>query len=303
MGWGSGSDNFPYLITPLEAVQARARQDRSTVSWFLNNWDLSGAAATALGQDVALVFVNADSGEGYITVDGNEGDRNNLTLWGNADNLINAVAEVNPNTVVVVHSVGPAILEPWIENPNVTAVLWASLPGQESGNSLVDVLYGDFNPSGRLPYTIAKSPADYSAQLVTGGTPTNIILVEYTEGLNIDYRHFDAVSAHPITLSAIMTLCSLLPAERHRAALRIRLRALVHHLLVLEPARAPRAPRRPHLGRARGGMGRGRAVAERRGRLDSDLAAPPRVRSLVQGDEHRQGQGWRGESQSPLCSL
>ena len=194
MGWGSGTANFPYLITPLEAIQERARQDRSSVSWFLNNWDLPGAAATALDQDVALVFVNADSGEDYLTVDGNEGDRKNLTLWVNADNLINAVAASNPNTVVVVHSVGPAILEPWIENPNVTAVLWASLPGQESGNSLVDVLYGDFNPSGRLPYTIAKSPADYSAQLVTGGTADNIILVEYTEGLNIDYRHFDAVS-------------------------------------------------------------------------------------------------------------
>ena len=195
MGWGSGTANFPYLITPLEAIQERARQDRSSVSWFLNNWDLPGAAATALDQDVALVFVNADSGEDYLTVDGNEGDRKNLTLWVNADNLINAVAASNPNTVVVVHSVGPAILEPWIENPNVTAVLWASLPGQESGNSLVDVLYGDFNPSGRLPYTIAKAPADYSAQLITGGTADNIILVEYTEGLNIDYRHFDAVSA------------------------------------------------------------------------------------------------------------
>ena len=94
MGWGSGSANFPYLITPLEAIQARARQDMSTVSLFLDNWDLAGAAATALDQELALGFVNADSGEAYITVDGNEGARNNMTLWGNADNLINAVAEV-----------------------------------------------------------------------------------------------------------------------------------------------------------------------------------------------------------------
>ena len=48
MGWGSGTANFPYLITPLEAVQGRARQDGSAVSWFLDNWDLSGAAATAV---------------------------------------------------------------------------------------------------------------------------------------------------------------------------------------------------------------------------------------------------------------
>ena len=53
MGWGSGSASFPYLITPLEAIQARAREDHSSVSWFLSNWDLDGAANTALGQDVA----------------------------------------------------------------------------------------------------------------------------------------------------------------------------------------------------------------------------------------------------------
>ena len=120
MGWGSGSASFPYLITPLEAIQERARHDRSSVSWFLSNWDLAGAAATALGQDVALVFVNADSGEDHITIDGNEGDRKNLTLWENADNLIDAVAAVNPNTIVVVETVGQLVIEPWISNPNST---------------------------------------------------------------------------------------------------------------------------------------------------------------------------------------
>ena len=68
------------------------------------------------------MFVNADSGEGYITVDGNAGDRKNLTLWQNADALITAVANVNNNTIVVVNSVGPAIVEAWVNHPNVTAV-------------------------------------------------------------------------------------------------------------------------------------------------------------------------------------
>ncbi|KAI0742388.1 glycosyl hydrolase family 3 N terminal domain-containing protein [Daedaleopsis nitida] len=197
MGWGSGTTDFPYLITPLEAIQQRARQDRSSVTWFLNNWDLAGAAAAVTDQEVALVFVNADSGEDYITVDGNEGDRKNLTLWGNGEKLINAVAAVHPNVVVVAHSVGPSIVEAWIENPNVTAVLWAHLPGQESGNSLVDVLYGAVNPSGRLPYTIAKSLADYPAQLITGGTGNQFLRIDYDEGLLIDYRHFDANNIEP----------------------------------------------------------------------------------------------------------
>jgi len=67
------------------------------------------------------------------------------------------------------------------------------VPGQEAGNSLVDVLYGDWNPSGRLPYTIAKRPEDYPAQIITGIGIPGIISIPYTEGLEIDYRHFDAV--------------------------------------------------------------------------------------------------------------
>jgi hypothetical protein len=60
------------------------------------------------------------------------GDRNNLTLWDDGDQLINIVASHCNNTVVVVHSVGPVDYS-WINNPNVTAVLLTHLPGQESG--------------------------------------------------------------------------------------------------------------------------------------------------------------------------
>ncbi|KAI0080033.1 beta-glucosidase [Panus rudis PR-1116 ss-1] len=197
MGWGSGTVQFPYLISPLEAIQARSRRDNALVTWWLNNFDTRGAANAVVDNEVALVFVNADSGEGYITVDGNEGDRKNLTLWQNAENLINAVASGNNNTIVVVNSVGPAIVESWIDNPNVTAVLWAGLSGQEAGNSITDVLYGAFNPTGRLPYTIAKRLSDYSAQLVTGGRAQDILDIPYTEALNIDYRHFDAAGIEP----------------------------------------------------------------------------------------------------------
>ncbi|KAI5120132.1 hypothetical protein M0805_001900 [Coniferiporia weirii] len=196
MGWGSGTANFTYLISPLEAIQARARQDRTTVNWHLNDFDLLGAGNVAIQADVALVFINADSGEGYITVDGNSGDRKNLTAWHGGDALVEAVAAQNSQTVVVVHSVGPLTIEPWIEHPNVSAVVWAGLGGTETGNGLVDVLYGDYNPSGRLPYTIAKDPSDYPAQLVTGvGDP--ILQIPYSEGLFIDYRHFDQAGIEP----------------------------------------------------------------------------------------------------------
>ncbi|KIJ61678.1 glycoside hydrolase family 3 protein, partial [Hydnomerulius pinastri MD-312] len=197
MGWGSGTDNFTYLISPYEAIQARARLDQTSVFWDFDDWDLSKAGNSVIDKTVAIVFVNSDSGEGYITVDGNAGDRQNLTAWHQGDELILAVAAQNNNTIVVTNSVGPLILEPWVEHPNVTAILWASLGGNEAGNGIMDVLYGNWNPSGRLPYTIAKTPMDYPAQPVFGGTAADILSINYTEGLFIDYRWFDAQNITP----------------------------------------------------------------------------------------------------------
>ncbi|KAF9025179.1 glycoside hydrolase family 3 protein [Hymenopellis radicata] len=197
MGWGSGTATFPYLVSPLEAIQQRARKDHTTITWMLDDFNLARASSMATKQSAALVFINSDSGEGYITVDGNEGDRKNLTAWHGGDALVQAAAAQNNNTIVIVNSVGPLIVEPWIEHPNVSAVLWAGASGQEAGNAIADVLYGDWNPSARLPYTIAKRPEDYSAQLVTGGTGNDILDIPYTEGLYIDYRHFDAENITP----------------------------------------------------------------------------------------------------------
>jgi beta-glucosidase len=64
---------------------------------------------------------------------------------------VTAVANVNKNTIIVIHIVGPLILENILAQPNVVAIVWAGIPGQESGNGLVDVLYSSTAPSGKLP--------------------------------------------------------------------------------------------------------------------------------------------------------
>ncbi|KAJ7274090.1 glycoside hydrolase family 3 protein [Mycena rebaudengoi] len=179
MGWGSGTANFPYLITPLDAITARATQDGTEVSSTLSDTDLAAAATVATGKDVALVFITADSGEG--------GDRDDLQAWHSGDALVQQVAQFSTNTVVVVNSVGPIVMEAWV---------WSGLPGQEAGNSVTDILYGAYNPSGRLPYTIGKSINDYSAQVIyTSSTP--ILPIPYSEGLFVDYKHFDAAGIAP----------------------------------------------------------------------------------------------------------
>ncbi|KAI8080067.1 glycoside hydrolase superfamily [Halteromyces radiatus] len=190
-GWGSGSVTFPsYIVPPVDGIQARAGKNVKFQTT-RDNWNLDEAKKVAQASDIAIVFANSDSGEEYITVDGNAGDRNNLTLWNNGDNLIQTVADANKNTIVVIHSVGP-ILMPWINHPNIKAVVWPGLPGQESGNSLADVLYGDVNPSGRLPYTIAKNQKDYAA------AATSDLEIDYSEKLNIGYRWFDAKDIEPL---------------------------------------------------------------------------------------------------------
>ncbi|KAF8078406.1 beta-glucosidase, partial [Lyophyllum atratum] len=196
MGWGSGTAEFPYLITPLDAITTKAKTAGTTVSSSLSDTDLNAAANVAAGKDVAIVFITADSGEGYLTVEGNAGDRNNLQAWHGGDALVTKVAGANSKTIVVVNSVGPIVMESWINHVNVTAVVWSGLPGQEAGNAVADVLYGVYNPSGRLPYTIGKSVTDYSAQVLYsshGGVPQ----LPYSEGLLVDYRHFDKNSIAP----------------------------------------------------------------------------------------------------------
>ncbi|KAI7881482.1 hypothetical protein K492DRAFT_128866 [Lichtheimia hyalospora FSU 10163] len=189
-GWGSGSAYLPYLVTPVDGIKDRAGDTTKVVS-YLDDWNVDEAAKVASDADIAMVFAKSDSGEMYIVVDDNPGDRNNISLWYNGDELIKAVADANKNTVVVIHSVGP-ILMPWIDHPNIKAIVWPGLPGQETGNSLADVLFGSVNPSGKLPYTIAKKFDDYLGDIVTE------LDIEYTEGVNVGYRHFDKHDIEPL---------------------------------------------------------------------------------------------------------
>lgn len=188
VGWGSGAVNFPYLVAPLDAIKTQASSDGTSVTSSPNDNASQGASA-AQNADVAIVCINADAGEGYITVEGNAGDRKDLYAWHNGDDLVKAVAAVNKKTIVVVHSVGPILMEAWIDNPNVVAVVWAGLPGQESGNGLVDILYGSTSPSGKLPYTIAKQAGDYGTTIARGD--------DKTWDLFIDYRRFDQQNITP----------------------------------------------------------------------------------------------------------
>jgi beta-glucosidase len=85
-----------------------------------------------------------------------------------SDALILNVAASCANTIVVIHNAGIRLVDQWIEHPNVTAVVFAHLPGQDSGRAVVQLLYGFESFSGKLPYTVAKNESDYT----DAGNPT-----------------------------------------------------------------------------------------------------------------------------------
>ena len=223
MGWGSGTADYPYFVAPEDAITERAQADGTQVSTSASD-STGNVGSVVSGADAAIVFITADSGEGYITVENNVGDRVNLDPWHNGNQLVEAVAGAADNVIVVVHSVGPLILESVLSNPSVKAIVWAGLPSQENGNALVDVLYGDVSPSGKLPYTIAKAESDYGTQVVQGND-------DFSEGLFVDYRHFDAEEIEPqyefgfgLCKSCLVLLFTLLIPfyKRHVAKVTIR---------------------------------------------------------------------------------
>ena len=195
VGAGSGSGRFTYLVSPLEAIKARAAQDGTLVQYITDNT----AATSAIGLGtifpppaVCLVFLKTFVTEGY--------DRTSYLADWDSTALVTSVASICNNTIVITHS-GGANLMPWADNPNVTAIIAAHLPGQEIGNAIVDVLYGAVNPSGKLSYTIGYKVSDWNSPIVnvtiTDSTDPNAFQDDFTEGLMIDYRHFDARKITP----------------------------------------------------------------------------------------------------------
>ncbi|MBN1411109.1 MAG: glycoside hydrolase family 3 C-terminal domain-containing protein [Spirochaetales bacterium] len=183
---GGGSGNVPYtymqLVTAKEGIKDRAGSqfdvayDAGTVP--------GRATSVAAGADIAVVVVGVNSSEAF--------DRLSLSLPADHGNrLIKSVAAAR-KTIVVVYS--PAqVLMPWADDPNIVAILWGGLPGQEQGNALAKILFGDINPSGKLPLTFAEKAADY----VPAG-PEHGRTVWYSERLLIGYRGFDSRNTAPL---------------------------------------------------------------------------------------------------------
>ena len=183
VGGGSGANSGPYLSARLDALQQRAYEDNTVV--FLDTEDATDFPGLMESSDACLVFINAFATEIL--------DRTGL-YDDYSDALVNRVANTCSNTIVIIHNAGIRLVDQFVDHLNVTVLIFAHLPGQDSGRALVSLLYGDNNLSGKLPYTVAKKQADYNVLYHDGAeTPYGLFpQSNFSEGLYTDYRDFDA---------------------------------------------------------------------------------------------------------------
>lgn len=149
--------------------------------------EIAEAVEAARQAEAAVVVVGTNpetESEGW--------DRKGLGLPGRQDELVRRVAEANPRTVAVVDAGAPVLL-PWLDEGAVRAVLWWWLPGQEAGGALADVLTGECEPSGRLPWTLPAAAADVP---VPDGVPRDGV-IDYTEDVDVGYRAWDRLGREP----------------------------------------------------------------------------------------------------------
>ncbi len=176
---------FP--TSPLKAIAARAP---GVAMYFDRGTDPESAAEVAKKADIAIVFAYQWTSEGM--------DVPTLSLPDHQDALIDAVAAANPKTIVVLET-GAAVTMPWIDR--VSGVLEAWYGGNRGADAVADILFGDVNPSAKLPITFPRSDADLPhPKLVTpprgrhtrGEEATPTFSVTYDEGLKVGYKWYDA---------------------------------------------------------------------------------------------------------------
>ncbi|HEX5228608.1 MAG TPA: glycoside hydrolase family 3 C-terminal domain-containing protein [Bryobacteraceae bacterium] len=186
--------------SPLKAIQAKAPAAQVKYN---DGSSPTAAAALAKSSDVAIVFVNQPASEGRDL---------SLTLPDDQDRLVSAVAMANPRTIVVLETGGPVTM-PWIDN--VSAALEAWFPGIRGGEAIANILFGDVNPSGKLPATFARSEKDLPHPELPGPPKEKADFsqtaggsfqmprvppfdIDYSEGLEAGYKWFDAKDKLPL---------------------------------------------------------------------------------------------------------
>ena len=206
---GAGSGHIPEfgvksdVVTPLQGITQRALSDGDVVTYD-DGTVLAAAALAAKAADVAIVFAGSEDSEGVdrSTLDLSSG---NCSLAGcvpqpvDQDSLISQVAAANPHTVVVLNTGGP-VLMPWLSQ--IQGLFEAWYPGQQDGKAIAALLFGDVDPSAKLPETFPASHSDLPTRTALQYPGVNdaagIPHATYSEGMLVGYRWYDAKHIAPL---------------------------------------------------------------------------------------------------------
>lgn len=200
-GGGGSARILPFnTVTPLGAIADRVGP-RATLRFlkFVPGNDLSKSDPPTTGAglladavelarecDITLIFARDFETEGA--------DRAAISLPDEQDEMIKAVVNANPHTVVVLNTGCMVLVDAWVDA--VPAIVQAWYPGQEDGQIITDILFGNVNPSGRLPITFPRKRQDTGITTAQQYPGTNG-LGQYSEGVFVGYRHFDKENIAP----------------------------------------------------------------------------------------------------------
>ncbi|MEU5881725.1 glycoside hydrolase family 3 C-terminal domain-containing protein [Spirillospora sp. NPDC047279] len=189
-GFGSAQVQPFSVVSPRQGITRRA--GAGTKVTYHDGGDRGRAARAAGEAEVAIVFAADGQGEFF--------DKSCLTLTCSGlfardhDALISEVARANPNTIVVLETGGP-VTAPWADQ--VKGIVEAWYPGQQGGNAIARVLFGDVDPGGRLPVSFPAREADAPTAANPAQFPGQDGTVTFSEGVFVGYRHYDARGIAP----------------------------------------------------------------------------------------------------------
>ena len=196
-GGGSARIKTFYEVTPLEGIVRRIG-DRANVSFAMGyndkgNDELADQAVRAARQADVVIYVGGLNHRQNF--DAESWDRKHMKMPYKQDDLLGRLVDANPRTIVVLLGGAPMEMGSWLAK--VPAVMQAWYPGMEGGNALAAALFGDVNPSGKLPCTFPKRLEDSPAHAM-GNYPGKNGTVRYEEGLLVGYRWFEAKEIEPL---------------------------------------------------------------------------------------------------------
>ena len=204
-GIGSSQTDLGYVVVPIDAIKEKIKKckniELASYAKLDNegNEDIENSKKVAMDYDIVLIFVQTISGE---DMGKNIADRKDLDVMHNGNKLIEEISEINKNIVVIINAPGPVNLE-WKDK--VKSIIFGGLAGPESGNAIADILFGDANPSGHLPFVMGKReqyPADIKELptefgMIKEGEQEFKDEVKYEEGLFIGQYWFDKKNEVP----------------------------------------------------------------------------------------------------------